>query len=334
MGISAVVTAGDRGAAKQVCGESKVFLELDGLALVARVVIELQDVPEVSEVWVIGDSERLAAVLGVSTVQGQLRKPLHVVEQFSNLYENAWEGYRRVLPRASAEGRDPETPEDEQISVLYVSGDLPFATAEEISDFVRRGLALGCDYAVGLSTEASLQGFLPGGDGTPGIEMASFNLREGRFRQNNLHLAKPARMGNRHYIEDMYENRHQQQLGQILGLAWRLLTTERGGWAVVWYYGLMHLAGLADRRGWRRIADRVRRMAPLARIEKGCSQLLKTDLRFVITEIGGCAVDIDNDEDYAVAQQRFRAWRASQRDRAARLVGTALAADAASGREA
>ncbi len=334
MGISAVVTAGDRGAAKQVGGESKVFLELDGVALVAHVVLELQGVPEVSEVWVIGDSKRLAAVLGERAVQGRLRKPLHVVEQFSNLYENAWEGYRRVLPRAGTEGRDPETPEDEQVPVLYVSGDLPFATAEEISDFVRRGLALGCDYAVGLSTEASLQDFRPRADGTPGVEMASFNLREGRFRQNNLHLAKPARLGNRHYIQDMYENRHQQQLGQILALAWTLFTTERGGLAVVWYYGLMHLAGLADRRGWRRIADAVRRMAPLARIERGCSDLLKTDFRFVITEIGGCAVDIDTEQDYAVARQRFHAWRAAQRDRVARLASATLAAGAASGRDA
>ncbi|MBW2363448.1 MAG: NTP transferase domain-containing protein, partial [Deltaproteobacteria bacterium] len=322
-----VVAAGDRGAAKQVGGESKVFLEIEGLALVARVVLELQAVPEVSEVWVIGDSARLAAALGGSAVQDQLRKPLHVVEQFANLYENVWEGYRRVLPRAGAEGRDPESPEDENTAVLYLSGDLPFATAAEISDFVVRGLALGCDYAVGLSTQASLQDFLPGDDGTPGVEMASFNLREGRFRQNNLHLAKPARLGNRHYIQDVYVHRHQKELGQILALAWTLLTTERGGLAVVWYYGLMHLAGLADRRGWRRVADAVRRLAPLARIERCGSDLLKTDLRFVVSDVGGCAVDIDNDADYAVAKQRFHAWRAAQRGRAEQLAGAASRSD-------
>jgi hypothetical protein len=287
-------------------------------------------VPEVSEVWVVGDAARLAKVLGESELQRQLSKPLHVVEQFASLYENAWQGYRRVLPGAGPEGRDPETPEDEDTAVLYVSGDLPFATAEEISDFVRRGTELGCDYALGLSTEASMHDFLPGADGTPGIEMASFNLREGRFRQNNLHLAKPARLGNRHYIEDMYENRHQKELGQILGLAWRLLIMERGGFAAVWYYGLMHLAGLADRRGWRRVADAVRRMAPLARIERGCSELLKTDFRFVITELGGCAVDIDNEHDYAVARERFAVWRAAQRSRAERLARGGLGVGPAS----
>ena len=50
--------AGDRGAAKAVRGENKVFLEVGGLPLVAHVVLALQDVPEVSAVWVVGDAER------------------------------------------------------------------------------------------------------------------------------------------------------------------------------------------------------------------------------------------------------------------------------------
>ena len=44
MDIPAVVTAGDRGAAKAVRGENKVFLEVGGLPLVAHVVLALQDV--------------------------------------------------------------------------------------------------------------------------------------------------------------------------------------------------------------------------------------------------------------------------------------------------
>ena len=44
---------------------------------------------------------------------------------------------------------------------------------------------------------------------------------------------------------------------------------------MVGYYGLMHLAGLLDRRGIRRLADRVRRWIPLSRIELGISTLLR-----------------------------------------------------------
>jgi GTP:adenosylcobinamide-phosphate guanylyltransferase len=311
MGIPAIVTAGDRGGAKAVHGQSKIFLEVAGESLVARVVETLQRVPEISEVWVVGDEARLRTVLSQSALTDGLSKPLQLVEQFRDLYQNAWQTYRRSLPGAPPDGRDPEG-DDLDFAVLYVSGDLPFATPHEISQFIQRSQERGCDYAVGLVTEASMAGFAPVVPGDPGIEMACFNLREGRFRPSNLHYVKPGRLGNRHYIEDMYEHRHQKELGQILGLAWTLLVSETGGLGVLYYYALMHVAGLADRRGWRRLADWIRRFIPTARIEKGCSGLLDTDFAFVVTDIGGCAVDIDNEHDYQIACENFERWYADQ----------------------
>ena len=319
MSIPAIVTAGDRGAALPVYGESKVFLEIAGRPLVAHVVASLQRVPEISEVWVVGDEARLRSALGREDLQRELRKPLHVVPQWRNLYENAWYTYRRLLPGAGPEGRDP-SPEEMQRPVLYVSGDLPFATPQEISLFLEGASALDCDYALGLVTEESLRDFYPPAPGAPGIQMAYFNLREGRFRQSNLHLVKPARVGNRATIEQMYQQRHQKELGSILALAWRLLRNERGGLVLLYYYALMHLTGLADRRGWPRLADFLRRGIRLARVERGCSDLLRTGFRFVVTDVGGCAIDIDNEHDWAsmwespplssclMTQRRTRTW--------------------------
>jgi len=317
--IPACVTAGDRTAARPVYGESKVFLELEGLPLVAHVVRTLQRVPEVSEVWVVGDPGRLEKALGSEELRRELRKPLRVVPQFRNLYENAWQTYRRLLPGAGPEGRDPSEPDLDQ-QVLYLSGDLPFATPEEISEFVRRSSALGCDFCLGLVTEESMRGFEPDAPGAPGIRMAYFNLREGRFRQSNLFLVKPARIGNRHYVEEMYEHRYQRQFGQILALAWRLLRSEAGGLRLLFYYALMHLASVADRWGWRRCADFLRRPLPIARVEATLGRLLRTSLRLVVTEVGGCAVDIDNEADYDAAKARFTEWRAVQAARAAHLA--------------
>jgi len=319
MAIPAVVTAGDRGAAKAVYGESKVFLEIDGRPLVAHVAAVLQRVPEVSEVWVIGDAGRLRAVFERADVKREITKPLHILEQGRNLYENVWQAYRCLLPGAGPQGRDPE-PEDFDTEVLYVSGDLPFATSQEISEFVQRGLALGCDYAAGFVTEESMRGFLPA-PAQPGLRMATFNLREGRYRQSNLHLVKPARLGNRHYIEEMYEHRHQRELGQILGLAWTLLTSERGGLRVLSYYALMHLAGVVDRWRLRRLADWVRRWVSIARVERSCSDLLRTEFRFVATEIGGCAIDVDTEHEYDVSSQRYHEWREAQEALAERRYG-------------
>lgn len=318
MGISAIVAAGDRRAAKAVQGESKPYLPLGGRPLVAHVVAMLQSVPEVSEVWVVGNAERLEAAL--TPIRDEVAKPLHVVPQFRNLYENAWETYRRLLPGAGAEGRDPG-PDDADRPVLFLSADLPFATPHEVSAFVRQGLAAGCDYALGLSTEEAMRDFYPASPGAIGIRMAYFNLREGRFRQTNLHLVKPARLGNRHYIEDMYEHRYQKQIGEMVKLGWTLLRAEGGGLPVLYYYGLMHLAGVADRRGWRRVADWLRNRIPMARIEKGCSTLLRTQFRFIVTEGGGCAVDIDNEHDFEAASALFERWRSQQLARVEAIYG-------------
>ncbi len=317
--VPAIVTAGDRTAARPVYGESKVFLELEGLPLVAHVVRTLQRVPEVGEVWVVGDPARLEKALGSEELRRELRKPLHLVPQFRNLYENAWQTYRRLLPGAGPEGRDPAGADLDQ-QVLYLSGDLPFATPEEISEFVRRGAAHGCDFCLGLVTEESMRGFAPAAPDGPGIRMAYFNLREGRFRQSNLFLVKPGRIGNRHYVEEMYEHRYQRQFGPIVALAWRLLRSEIGGLRLLFYYSLMHLASVADRRGWRRLAGFLRRALPIARVEATLSRLLRASLRLVVTEVGGCAVDVDNEADYDAAKARFAEWRAAQAARAAALA--------------
>src|SRR5262245_64627260 len=130
MTIPAVLAAGDRGAAKAIYGESKAFLEIEGRPLVAHVVSALQRVPEVSEVWVIGDPDRLAAALGREDLRRELRKPLHVVPQLGNLYENLWAAYRRVLPGGGWGGGGSAGGDIDQ-RVLYLSTGMSFATAQE-----------------------------------------------------------------------------------------------------------------------------------------------------------------------------------------------------------
>jgi GTP:adenosylcobinamide-phosphate guanylyltransferase len=323
MSVPAIVAAGDLRAAKAIHGESKAYLEIGGASLVARTVATLQAVPDVSEVWVVGNAERLEATLGHASLRAALRKPLHVVPQFRNLYENGWETYRRLLPGAGPDGRDPG-PADADLPVLYLPADIPFATPQEISAFVRQSLEARCDYALGLVTEDSMRGFYPAAPGEPGIRMAYFNLREGRFRQSNLHLIRPARIRNRHYIDEMYEHRHQREFGQIVALAWRLLRSERGGFGMLAYYLLMHLAGIADRWGFRNAADVVRRWIPTARIERGVSSLLGGEFRLIVTEAGGCAVDIDTEQDFDAAKLCFDTWWKAQRERAAHVYAAAL----------
>jgi len=303
-----------------VYGENKVYLEIGGRSLVSRVVAALQRVPEISEVWVVGNAERLEAVFSEENLHDELTKPLHIVAQKRNLLENCWEAYRRSLPGAGPDGREP-TQADEQHSVLFISGDLPLATPQEISQFIRSSQELDCDYGVGLVTDDALLSFRPGPSGEPGITVATFNIRDGRFRQSNLHYAKPARLTNRYYVEEMYEHRYQRQFGNMVALGWRLLWGERGGPLTFFYFVVIHLAGLADRWGMRWLADLLRSLVSLKRVERTLSKLMRADLRFVITEAGGCGIDIDKEAEYDALKARYEDWDKEQRSRAERLYG-------------
>jgi len=317
--VPAIVVAGEGRAAKAVYGQPKVYLEVGGRALVARVVAVLQRVPEVSEVWVVGNAAHLETVLGESSLQAELRKPVVVVQEFRNLLENGWQTYRRLLSGAGPQGRDPD-PADDALPVLYLSGDLPFATPQEISCFVRRSLEGEWDYSLGLCTAESLRPFAAEA-GQAGMDMAVFNVAGGRFRQSNLHLIRPGRIGNRQVVEEMYEHRYQKQFGNVIALAWRLLRRKGGGLWVMLNYAVMVLAGWADRHGLRRLRDLLRGLVPFSRLEKAISRLMGARYRFVVTELGGCAADVDSEADFDVCRLRFDAWTEQQRELAERCYG-------------
>ena len=320
--VPAIVTAGDTRAAKAVYGESKVFLEVAGRPLVAHVVLTLQSVPEVSEVWVVGDRERLEDVFATPEIRAAIRKPLHLVPQGRNLLENAWGTFRRVVAGNPEQGRDPRG-EELDLQVLYLSGDIPFATPQEVSAFARACLARpDCDYAFGYAPEEALAGFLPSGPGETGIEVAFFNLSDGRVRQNNLHFARPARIGNRNRINDMYEHRHQRQFWHMAALAWKVFFSRAAGPMIVVFYAIMHLAGLADRWKLRGLADRLRGWVSLRRNEEVIGRLLNARFAFVETRAGGCAVDVDTEREYDAVRLHFETWQRDQRARAEALYGS------------
>jgi CTP:molybdopterin cytidylyltransferase MocA len=337
VGVPAIVTAGDSRAAKAVHGKSKVYLELDGLALVAHVVRTLQAVPEVDAVWVVGDLPKLEAALGSPRVREALTKPLRLVAQQRDLITNAWETYRRVLSDDERAGRDPG-PADLDREILYLSGDLPLATPQELSAFVRaaqaRVRAGEADYVLGLCPADALEVFRPRVPGEAGIEVAYFNTRDGRLRQNNLHYARPARIGRLDRIEEMYEHRHQRRFWNMFVLAIRLLLARVGGLKIAVLFGVMHMAGVADRRGRRRLARWLGRRVTLEINRKTIAKLLDTKFVFTVTESGGCALDIDTEEEYDAMRARFAEWSKGQQARSERLFGplpVPLAASAGSG---
>ena len=319
--VPAIVTAGDSRAAKAVYGKSKVYLEVDGLPLVAHAVRVLQDCPEISAVWVVGDPGRLEAALGGRDFREGLCKPLYVVEQQRDLIANCWETYRRILTDDPTKGRDPESEADLDREVLFLSGDMPLATPQEISTFIQQARLQGDDHVLGLCPAESFDVFRPKADGETGITVAYFNLRDGRFRQNNLHYARPARIGRRERLEEMYEMRHQRRFWNMFTLTVRLLLDRVGGLKIAFLFGMMHMAGVADRNGYSRLARTLARWVTLDINRTTICKLLDTRFSFAVTESVGPALDVDTEEEYDAVCEKYAEWRAAQRERSERLHG-------------
>ena len=329
MGIPAIVAAGDSRAAKAVYGKSKVYLEIAGMPLVAHVVRTLQDCPEIDAVWVVGDPERLEEALGSEDLRASLRKPLHIVPQQRDLISNSWEAYSRVLTGDAREGRDP-VGEDLDQEILYLSGDLPLAMPQEISTFVRQSRAADVDYALGLCPAEALDVFRPTAAGETGITVAYFNTRDGRFRQNNLHYARPGRIGRLDRIEEMYELRHQRRFWNMFILSLRLLLNRVGGVKIAILFGMMHLAGIADRHGRRVLARLLARFVTLEINRATIAKLLDTRFALIVGESGGCALDVDTEQEYDVVCERYEQWAAEHRARTKALHGSLTPAASAS----
>jgi hypothetical protein len=223
------------------------------------------------------------------------------------------------------DGREPVTEAELDHQVLYLSGDLPFATPQEISEFVREGQRMDCDYVIGMTKEEAVDLFQRKPD-QEGVPISYFNLREARLKQTNLHLTRAARIGNRHYIQDMYEQRKQREFLNMLGLAWRLWWSEQGGTSIVFFYLLIHVGGVFDRRGWRTLADWTRRLVSLGRVERSLAKLMKTRFRFAVTRVGGCAVDVDTEEEYDLICEHYDRWVVEHNSRVEAIGGQALAA--------
>lgn len=320
MGVPAIITAGDSRAAKAVYGKSKIYLEVDGLTLVAHIVVTLQQVPEVDAVWVVGNAERLEVALGVERVQSALQKPLYIVPQQRDLISNAWETFRRTLSGNVLEGKDPD-PDELDREAFFMSGDIPLATPQEFSGFIQSAQAMDLDYVLGLCPAEALDVFRPSAPGETGITVAYFNLRDGRFRQNNLHYARPGRIGRLDRIEEMYELRHQRRFWNMFTLSVRLLLSRVGGLKIAVLFGFMHLAGIADRKGHSRLARLLARFVTLEDNRTTISRILDTRFAFAVTESAGCGLDIDTEDEYDAICERFEEWKQTLEARSLALHG-------------
>lgn len=308
-----IIAAGNRQASRAVLGTNKILLPVAGAPVITHVLSAVERARCTDRIFVIGDTAQLEEALASPQSPFQGKRPLYLLEQYHTFYENVWQGFLHTLPDYA-----PETgwqgyldrPEADK-AALFMSGDIPLATPREIEAFVAACDLTRYDYFLGMTAEPVLRAYYPR-HGRPGIRMAYFNLRSLQMRQNNLHLVRPFRLGNRFYIEKMYEYRYQKEWHNILKLCWELIGRQRGSLRFVGAFLRLHVARLLARYGLRDFRLARPFFLELPAVCSLLSQLLGTRFAIVTTPYGGCTLDIDNAEHYAAICAYFTAWLSHQ----------------------
>lgn len=300
--LDAIVLAGtDSNPKRMIGGQNKAFLEVGGEVLVRGVVSALGSARSIGNIFVVGPANRLHETLGGASDN------LHIVEQSGGLLANAWGAIRASEARYVKQfgSDDPSRP------ILFVSSDLPLISPEAVDDFVGRcaredsrsetGFSMLC----GVAEEASLKKFY-GGDGTDGIRRPYVHFSDCRLRLANIYVGRPRTLENQEFLETGFAHRKAEKLKNVMILVWKFLG-QHGGWRAAWITLKLQLTLVAyGKRG--RIYRWLRSRNQTGDVERSCGDVLGGTVKMVITPFGGLSLDVDNEEDYRVLNQRYDEW--------------------------
>ncbi len=301
----ALLVAGEGKNSYKVYHRHKAFLQIEGKCVISYVIEALQGADSVRNITIIGPREEILKHLDEDRIHSAGPKPIQVLEQKRNLFENVWTGFLNTLPEEVPENELENSPYRDR-AVLVVPCDSPLITPHEIDYFVQNCDLENYDQILGLTPEENLRPFYPE-PGKPGVKMAYLHLREHRYRINNLHLVKPIRIGNRHYVHQMYHYRYQRNFKNVILFGWEIIGKDKKS-RYRYYIGL--LLGLFF--SWLNIKPLVRwsrSWVPKQGLEECISNIMDTRFMGLESPLPGAALDIDNAQDYEAIKLRFKEWR-------------------------
>jgi len=302
--IDAILVAGEGESSYKVYNQHKAFLKVEGKCIINYVLETLQKADSINEIYVVGAKDSLTKTLKESGIDFQNPKPIHIVEQRANLFENIWNTFLYSI--GAKEGDvNLENSEHKEKTVLIVPCDSPLIAPYEVEYFIKQSDLENYDQILGLASDEILKPFGPK-DGKPGIEMDCLHLKDKKYRINNLHLVKPLKILNRKYIRNMYQYRYQRNIKNVLIFGFSLIGKDHPG-NLKFYIGLQ-LASFCSKLNLPSLVKLFRKWTPKRDFEKCISKVLGTRFTGLESPLPGAALDIDNDKDYEAMKARFKEW--------------------------
>jgi len=294
--MNAIILAGDRKAALPLRGTNKAFLLLEGWPLLIHVLTALNQSPSIETVYIIGPRKAIMEAVEKALFAFLFTKKIEVLEQKESLLENMVFAYEH----ASLGANSASPP------VLFLPSDIPLVTSGEIEAFISMSDMNQYDYCLGVDSAEHLKRFYPKAK-EPGIKMPYLYLRDQVYRINNLHIARLPSQTALSMIQTIYNHRRQINIWNRVGMVYALLKSEHAR-PLLLLYMLAQGAVLLSRFGCYDIANLFRKPLRLDRVESAVSSFLRTRFKAIETNMGGAALDIDDEGAYKTIATVFRNW--------------------------
>lgn len=307
--FDAIILAGDTRGAKSVFGKNKAFLEVQGIPSFIRVLLSLQEVEFVGEIRIVGPKEEIKSLLDEYSTAWSGSKTVKVVSQKNNVIDNVWVAFLDMFP-CYQEGEKPSPDQKEKV-VIVVAGDIPLVTTNEINEFISKCDIRHFDYCVGVVSDKTLSCYAPK-KGVKGLRLPALPMKETNCRINNLHIIRPFKIANRYRLQKMYELRYQRKLRNILKLFVKIFLLK-GFKGAAFFYLLIPVVLFFRRIGMTGISKKISSFLTLSRFEKLVGRVLGTRISITETTYGGAALDIDNEKDYKIINEKFEEWMELQK---------------------
>ncbi len=285
--------------------DNKAFLKVKDVSILHLIMRQLQRVPAISCIHIIGPKEKLEAHIKDMSYP-ENGKPYVCYQETTDISSNIMKVHELL-------GSEPDR------LFLVMPSDVPLITAGEINQFLDRCDTDKYDFQTGMTTDGALKRFEPVGD-KPGVKMAMFTFRGVSLRINNLHLVRPGRTKRVGYVRKVYSLRYQKQWTNVLGVVGLLVLLVLRIPIGIPYYFFIQGSRICEEKGWPRMAKWFSNRIKISTGERIIASGLGTRFRIVTTDLGGSAIDVDNEDDYQAIVARFDEWHLMQEQLAEPLV--------------
>jgi molybdopterin-guanine dinucleotide biosynthesis protein A len=308
--LDAIVLAGEREGSIPIHGGNKAFLTFRGRPLIAYVLDALERARNIGSITVVGPREKLERELRSFA----LAKPLHILEQGHNIFENIVNGALSTFPayRAGAGFEELARSAEADKACAMFTCDMPLIDPREIDAFIATAPLDRADIVYGYTVHELLAPYEPAGE-RPGIKFIYGCLADRLVRHSNIAIYRPLKLSPvmREFVPMIYSLRYQRYLGNV-ARALAYLASHALRPRPLYLFVLLESAAYCHNHGLHRLRDLVRRPIELRWAEDIISELFQTRFATNSTIGPGLTLDVDDDPSFQAFLACFDQWREIQ----------------------